>query len=94
MMSAKLRTARRGSPQSRTAVLSVPQFGEKMLLACAGNTGGPVDRIHLNQPHVAAAAVLPAMAERVARAYAGISLRATKNALVMLVESLRDTDRA
>ena len=33
-------------------------------------------------------------AVRVARAYAGISSRATKNALVVLVESLRDKDRA
>jgi transcriptional regulator with XRE-family HTH domain len=33
-------------------------------------------------------------AVRVARAYAGISSRATKNAVVVLVESLRDKDRA
>ena len=33
-------------------------------------------------------------AVRVARAYAGISSRATKNALVVLVEALRDKDRA
>jgi transcriptional regulator with XRE-family HTH domain len=33
-------------------------------------------------------------AVRVARAYADISSRATKNALVVLVESLRDKDRA
>ena len=33
-------------------------------------------------------------AVRVARAYAGISSRATKNALVLLAESLRDKDRA
>jgi transcriptional regulator with XRE-family HTH domain len=32
-------------------------------------------------------------AVRVARAYAGISSRATKNALVLLVEALRDKDR-
>jgi transcriptional regulator with XRE-family HTH domain len=33
-------------------------------------------------------------AVRVARAYAGISSRATKNALIVLVEALRDKDRA
>ena len=33
-------------------------------------------------------------AVRVARAYAGISSRATKNALVVLVEALSDKDRA
>jgi transcriptional regulator with XRE-family HTH domain len=33
-------------------------------------------------------------AVRVARAYAGISSRATKNALLVVVEALRDKDRA
>lgn len=74
-----------GRLQRIAALLGVP------VTVFYGATGLPVKK---NEGRDAFVYLQARGAVRVARAYSGISSRATKTALVVLVEALRDKDRA